>query len=148
MHDKGRWFFLNHWTSCKVMQGKWGHYNDLVQFGLELGLHLLCYVGSDRVLASAHCSFLSGSGARGGPVQEALDSILALWGDALGHFAAKCEVAGRRISTSVSEATVLDRRKMACPLQVGVLGSASGRREGERVIDRFCPDGEGSCPLL
>ncbi|KAK3558133.1 hypothetical protein QTP86_009867 [Hemibagrus guttatus] len=38
---------------------------------------------------------------------------------ALGHFAAKCEAAGMRVSTSKSEAMVLDRKKVACTLQVG-----------------------------
>ncbi|KAK3556314.1 hypothetical protein QTP70_007118 [Hemibagrus guttatus] len=38
---------------------------------------------------------------------------------ALGHFAAECEVAGMRVSTSKSEAMVLDQKKVACTLQVG-----------------------------
>ncbi|KAK3569879.1 hypothetical protein QTP86_006755 [Hemibagrus guttatus] len=38
---------------------------------------------------------------------------------ALGRFAAECEVAGMRISTSKSEAMVLNRKKVACTLQVG-----------------------------
>ncbi|KAK3534009.1 hypothetical protein QTP86_000516 [Hemibagrus guttatus] len=38
---------------------------------------------------------------------------------ALGHFAAECEAAGMRVSTSKSEAMVLDRKKVACILQVG-----------------------------
>ncbi|KAK3511594.1 hypothetical protein QTP70_011255 [Hemibagrus guttatus] len=38
---------------------------------------------------------------------------------ALGCFAAECEVAGMRISTSKSEAMVLDRKNVACTLQVG-----------------------------
>ncbi|KAK3530227.1 hypothetical protein QTP86_020143, partial [Hemibagrus guttatus] len=38
---------------------------------------------------------------------------------ALGRFAAECEVAGMRVSTSKSEAMVLDRKKVACTLQVG-----------------------------
>uniref|UniRef100_A0A672FD98 Reverse transcriptase domain-containing protein n=1 Tax=Salarias fasciatus TaxID=181472 RepID=A0A672FD98_SALFA len=38
---------------------------------------------------------------------------------ALGRFAAECEATGMRISTSKSEAMVLDRNKVACPLQVG-----------------------------
>ncbi|GAA6103504.1 uncharacterized protein LOC122141275, partial [Tachysurus ichikawai] len=58
---------------------------------------------------------------------------------ALGRFAAECEVAGMRISTSKSEAMVLSRKKVACPLQVGrslkwrslsILGSCSRVREG------------------
>ncbi|KAK3568661.1 hypothetical protein QTP86_011459 [Hemibagrus guttatus] len=35
-------------------------------------------------------------------------------------FAAECEAAGMRVSTSKSEAMVLDRKKVACTLQVGV----------------------------
>ncbi|KAI3358448.1 hypothetical protein L3Q82_014875, partial [Scortum barcoo] len=35
------------------------------------------------------------------------------------RFAAECEAAGMRISTSKSEAMVLDRKRVACPLQVG-----------------------------
>ncbi|KAK3525887.1 hypothetical protein QTP70_010943 [Hemibagrus guttatus] len=35
---------------------------------------------------------------------------------ALGHFAAECEAAGMRVSTSKSEAMVLDRKKVACTL--------------------------------
>ncbi|KAK3556362.1 hypothetical protein QTP70_007074 [Hemibagrus guttatus] len=38
---------------------------------------------------------------------------------ALGHFAAVCEAAGMRVSTSKSEATVLYRKKVTCTLQVG-----------------------------
>ncbi|KAK3528617.1 hypothetical protein QTP70_006030 [Hemibagrus guttatus] len=38
---------------------------------------------------------------------------------ALGHFAAECEAAGMRVSTSRSEAMVLNRKKVACTLQVG-----------------------------
>ncbi|KAK3547842.1 hypothetical protein QTP86_031969 [Hemibagrus guttatus] len=38
---------------------------------------------------------------------------------ALGRFAAEFEVAGMRVNTSKSEAMVLDRKKVACTLQVG-----------------------------
>ncbi|KAK3554788.1 hypothetical protein QTP70_033482 [Hemibagrus guttatus] len=38
---------------------------------------------------------------------------------ALGRFAAECEAAGMRVSTSKSEAMVPDRKKVACTLQVG-----------------------------
>ncbi|KAK3522284.1 hypothetical protein QTP86_001721 [Hemibagrus guttatus] len=37
---------------------------------------------------------------------------------ALGHFVAECEMAGMRVSTSKSEAMVLDRKNVACTLQV------------------------------
>ncbi|KAK3552026.1 hypothetical protein QTP70_031588, partial [Hemibagrus guttatus] len=68
---------------------------------------------------------------------------------ALGHFAAECEAAGMRVSTSKSEAMVLDRKKVACTLQVGgevfpqveefkylaVLFTSEGRMD--REIDRW-----------
>ncbi|KAK3530195.1 hypothetical protein QTP86_018065 [Hemibagrus guttatus] len=38
---------------------------------------------------------------------------------ALVRFAAECEAAGMRVSTSKSKAMVLDRKKVACTLQVG-----------------------------
>ena len=67
---------------------------------------------------------------------------------ALGWFAAECEASGMRISTSKSEAMVLDRKKVVCPLRVGgeplpqveefkylgVLFTSEGRME--REIDR------------
>ncbi|KAK3533908.1 hypothetical protein QTP70_034895, partial [Hemibagrus guttatus] len=67
---------------------------------------------------------------------------------ALGCFAAECEVAGMRVSTSKSEAMVLDRKKVACNLQLGgevlpqveefkylgVLFTSEGRMD--REIDR------------
>ncbi|KAK3562947.1 hypothetical protein QTP86_011691, partial [Hemibagrus guttatus] len=70
---------------------------------------------------------------------------------ALGRFAAECEAAVMRVSTSKSEAMVLDRKKVACTLQVGgeflpqveefkylgVLFTSEGRmdREIDRRID-------------
>ena len=67
---------------------------------------------------------------------------------ALGRFAAECEAAGMKISTSKSEAMVLSRKRVACSLQVGgeilpqveefkylgVLFTSEGRME--REIDR------------
>ncbi|KAK3527697.1 hypothetical protein QTP86_034170 [Hemibagrus guttatus] len=67
---------------------------------------------------------------------------------ALGCFAAECEAAGMRVSTSKSEAMVLDRKKAACTLQVvgeflpqveefkylGVFFTTEGRMD--RDIDR------------
>ncbi|KAI3360341.1 hypothetical protein L3Q82_014656 [Scortum barcoo] len=44
----------------------------------------------------------------------------------LERFAAECEAAGMRISTSKSEAMVLDRKRVACPLPGGWRGPASG----------------------
>ncbi|KAI3371941.1 hypothetical protein L3Q82_006813 [Scortum barcoo] len=66
----------------------------------------------------------------------------------LERFAAECEAAGMRISTSKSEAMVLDRKRVACPLWVGgevlpqveefkylgVLFTSEGKME--REIDR------------
>ncbi|KAI3372506.1 hypothetical protein L3Q82_022982 [Scortum barcoo] len=43
----------------------------------------------------------------------------------LERFAAECEAAGMRISTSKSEAMVLDRKRVACPLRVEWRGPAS-----------------------
>ncbi|KAI3360356.1 hypothetical protein L3Q82_014668 [Scortum barcoo] len=78
--------------------------------------------------------------------------LLASSGQDLQHvlerFAAECEAAGMRISTSKSEAMVLDRKRVACPLQVGgevlpqveefkylgVLFTSEGKME--REIDR------------
>ncbi|KAK3574287.1 hypothetical protein QTP86_004367 [Hemibagrus guttatus] len=67
---------------------------------------------------------------------------------ALGRFAAECEAAGMRVSTSKYEAMVLNRKKVACTLQVGgevlpqveefkylgVLFTSEGRMD--REIDR------------
>ncbi|KAK3533933.1 hypothetical protein QTP70_034928 [Hemibagrus guttatus] len=67
---------------------------------------------------------------------------------ALGRFAAECEAAGMRVSTSKSEALILARKKVACTLQVGgevlpqveefkylgVLFTSEGRMD--REIDR------------
>ncbi len=67
---------------------------------------------------------------------------------ALGRFSAECEAVGMRISASKSEAMVLSRKRVACPLQVGgvllpqveefkylgVLFTSEGRME--REIDR------------
>ncbi|KAI3363640.1 hypothetical protein L3Q82_001272 [Scortum barcoo] len=66
----------------------------------------------------------------------------------LERFAAECEAAGMRISTSKSEAMVLDRKRVVCPLRVsgevlpqveefkylGVLFTSEGKME--REIDR------------
>ncbi|KAI3359711.1 hypothetical protein L3Q82_013809 [Scortum barcoo] len=47
------------------------------------------------------------------------------------RFAAECEAAGMRISTSKSEAMVLDRKRVACPLRVG--GEVLPQVEGVQV---------------
>ncbi|KAK3550660.1 hypothetical protein QTP70_002363 [Hemibagrus guttatus] len=51
---------------------------------------------------------------------------------ALGRFAAECEAAGMRVSTSKSEAMVLDRKKVACTLQVG--GEVLAQVEGFKYL--------------
>ncbi|KAI3376363.1 hypothetical protein L3Q82_016831 [Scortum barcoo] len=43
----------------------------------------------------------------------------SMYWSGLRRFAAECEAAGMRISTSKSEAMVLDRKRVACPLRVG-----------------------------
>ncbi|XP_048870381.1 uncharacterized protein LOC125742436 [Brienomyrus brachyistius] len=67
---------------------------------------------------------------------------------ALGRFAAECEAAGMRISTSKSETMVLNRKQVDCPLQIraeilpqveefkylGVSFTSEGRRD--RELDR------------
>ncbi|KAK3553040.1 hypothetical protein QTP86_031194 [Hemibagrus guttatus] len=68
---------------------------------------------------------------------------------ALGRFAAECEAAGMRVSTSKLEAMVLDRKKVACTLQIGgevlpqveefkylgVLFTSEGRIDRDRLTD-------------
>ncbi|KAK3520789.1 hypothetical protein QTP70_032366 [Hemibagrus guttatus] len=68
---------------------------------------------------------------------------------ALGCFAAECEAAGMRVSTSKLEAMVLDRKKVACTLQIGgevlpqveefkylgVLFTSEGRIDRDRLTD-------------
>ena len=44
----------------------------------------------------------------------------------LGWFAAECEAAGMRISTSKPEAMVLNWKKLVCSLQVGGAPASSG----------------------
>ncbi len=79
--------------------------------------------------------------------------------NALGRFAAECEAAGMRISTSKSEAMVISWKNVACPLQVGgeflkwsslrILGSCSRVREGwnGRLKDGFCSTAEASAVM-
>ncbi|KAI3364546.1 hypothetical protein L3Q82_011335 [Scortum barcoo] len=56
----------------------------------------------------------------------------------LERFAAECEAAGMRISTSKSEAMVLDRKRVACPLQVSQHASAVELYEGEEFVVLTC----------
>uniref|UniRef100_A0A8C6KT40 Reverse transcriptase domain-containing protein n=1 Tax=Nothobranchius furzeri TaxID=105023 RepID=A0A8C6KT40_NOTFU len=78
----------------------------------------------------------------------------------LGRFAAECEAAGMRISTSKSETMVLDRKRVACQLRVGgevlpqveefkylgVLFTSEGRRD--REIDRRIGSASAVMPML
>ncbi|KAI3368070.1 hypothetical protein L3Q82_026885 [Scortum barcoo] len=54
------------------------------------------------------------------------------------RFAAECEAAGMRISTSKSEATVLGRKRVACPLWVGgeILPQGEELKYLEKVLFR------------
>ena len=83
---------------------------------------------------------------------KSLDVVGLSWSQDLQHvlgwFAAKCEAAGKKISTSKSETMALDRKKVACSLRVGgeflpqvedlkyfgVLFTSEGKME--REIDR------------
>ncbi|KAK3541564.1 hypothetical protein QTP86_031079, partial [Hemibagrus guttatus] len=84
-----------------------------------------------------------------GPLLRAVRSLYN-WSRSLVRIASsECEAAGRRVSTSKSEAMVLDRKKVACTLQVGgevlpqveefkylgVLFTSEGRMD--REIDRW-----------
>ncbi|KAK3538287.1 hypothetical protein QTP70_034769 [Hemibagrus guttatus] len=125
-----------------------------VHVGLRQGCPILFIVFMDRI---SRCS-LGLEGVRFGDHRISLlifaDDVVLLAASsldlqhALGHFAAECEAAGMRVSTSKSEAMVLDRKKVACTLQVGgevlpqveefkylgVLFTSEGRMD--REIDR------------
>ncbi|KAK3538079.1 hypothetical protein QTP70_028636 [Hemibagrus guttatus] len=96
-------------------------------------------------------AFRRGTRGRGLRDDVVLLAPSSLTQHALGRFAAECEAAVMRVSTSKSEAMVLDRKKVACTLQVGgeflpqveefkylgVLFTSEGRmdREIDRRID-------------
>ncbi|KAK3518675.1 hypothetical protein QTP70_007168 [Hemibagrus guttatus] len=62
------------------------------------------------------------------------------------HFAAECEAAGMRVSTSKSEAMVLDRKKVACTLQVG--GEVLPQVEEFKYLrDLFTSEGRMDCEI-
>ncbi|KAI3374957.1 hypothetical protein L3Q82_021489 [Scortum barcoo] len=96
---------------------------------------------------SPHVLCGSGEGIRPCPSWYSVGSAPDLQ-HVLEQFAAECEAAGMRISTSKSEAMVLDRKRVACPLRVGgevlpqveefkylgVLFTSEGKME--REIDR------------
>ncbi|KAI3355717.1 hypothetical protein L3Q82_004305 [Scortum barcoo] len=56
----------------------------------------------------------------------------------LERFAAECEAAGMRISTSKSEAMVLNRKRVACPLRVGgeVLPQSGGVQVSRGLVHK------------
>ncbi|KAI3369242.1 hypothetical protein L3Q82_007785 [Scortum barcoo] len=61
----------------------------------------------------------------------------------LERFAAECEAAGMRISTSKSEAMVLDRKRVVCPLRVRWRGPASsGGVQVSRGLVLFTSEGK------
>ncbi|KAI3377238.1 hypothetical protein L3Q82_009150, partial [Scortum barcoo] len=59
----------------------------------------------------------------------------------LERFAAECEAAGMRISTSKSEAMVLDQKRVVCPLQVGgeVLPQVGGVQVSRGIVQECLP---------
>ncbi|KAK3572533.1 hypothetical protein QTP86_034321, partial [Hemibagrus guttatus] len=141
------------YTLHRVLEGSW-------EFAQPVHM---CFVdlekAFDRVPRGILWEVLWGYGVRG-PLLRAVQSLynrsrslvrIASCLDlqhALGRFAAECEAAGMTVSTSKSEAMVLDRKKVACTLQVGgevlpqveqfkylgVLFTSEGRMD--REIDR------------
>ncbi|KAI3365690.1 hypothetical protein L3Q82_010774 [Scortum barcoo] len=114
------------YTLHRVLEGLW-------EFVCPTSPHVLC--GSGEGIRPCPRGFLKACVARGrresrfgnhriSSLLFADDVVLmASSGQDLQHvlerFAAECEAAGMRISTSKSEAMVLDRKRVACPLQVG-----------------------------
>ncbi|KAI3364387.1 hypothetical protein L3Q82_011187 [Scortum barcoo] len=121
----------NSWTSSIPSTGCWRVYGSLP----NQSTCVLC--GSGEGIRPCPSWYSVGSA----PLDQDLQHVL-------GRFAAECEAAGMRISTSKSEAMVLDRKRVACPLQVsgevlpqveefkylGVLFTSEGKME--REIDR------------
>ncbi|KAI3375226.1 hypothetical protein L3Q82_021728 [Scortum barcoo] len=100
---------------------------DRVPRGILWGLFGLCMTGAGAWFAlpavSQTCSQCMLDSGRVVPLSPDDVVLMASSGQDLQHvlerFAAECEAAGMRISTSKSEAMVLDRKRVACPLRVG-----------------------------
>ncbi|KAK3506039.1 hypothetical protein QTP70_003193, partial [Hemibagrus guttatus] len=127
------------YTLHRVLEGLW-------EFAQPVHM---CFVdlekAFDRVPRGILWEVLWEYGVRG-PLLRAVWSLYN-WSRSLVHIASsECEAAGMRVSTSKSEAMVLDRKKVACILQVGwellpqvkdlwVLFTSEGRMDHE--IDRW-----------
>ncbi|KAI3364680.1 hypothetical protein L3Q82_011453 [Scortum barcoo] len=151
-HRPGRGTLDQLYTLRRVLEGLW-------EFAQPVHM---CFVdlekAFDRVPRGILWGVLHEYGVRG-PLLRAVRSLydrsrslVRIAGRPSAHvlerFAAECEAAGMRISTSKSEAMVLDRKRVACPLRVGgevlpqveefkylgVLFTSEGKME--REIDR------------
>uniref|UniRef100_A0A669BS49 Reverse transcriptase domain-containing protein n=1 Tax=Oreochromis niloticus TaxID=8128 RepID=A0A669BS49_ORENI len=154
------WAIQSLYNCCKSLVSIAGNKSDsfLVGDGLRQGCPLspiLFIIFIDRI--SRRSLVAEGFHLGGLRISSLLFSedvvLLASSGDglqlALEQFAAECEAVGMRMSTSKSEAMVLSRKRVECPLRVrdkflpqveefkylGVLFTSDGRREPE--IDRW-----------
>ncbi|KAI3370569.1 hypothetical protein L3Q82_007074 [Scortum barcoo] len=125
---------VEHWTSsilsCRVLEGLWEFaqpvhmcFVDLERWHSTVSLVVFC--GECSAVSVARGRRESGLGTTGFHLCF-LRMMLSCWlhqgqdlQRVLERFAAECEAAGMRISTSKSEAMVLDRKRVACPLRVG-----------------------------
>ncbi|KAI3354189.1 hypothetical protein L3Q82_018729, partial [Scortum barcoo] len=98
---------------CGFRPGRRGTVDQLYTLHRVLGGFMGVCPTSPHVLCG------SGEGIRPCPSWYSVGSAPQDLQHVLERFAAKCEAAGMRISTSKSEAMVLDRKRVACPLRVG-----------------------------